>query len=679
MKIKETYTHAPWQKEFFKNIQTFEKYGLEKKAAEKLLNTFLELSAKTPRPAVMESLRDESALERVGVYSQKQTEIRDFMLQFLTPLFKEFSIDGLENLSPLMPFLGKVPITLISNHLSHFDTGAIYFLLHQAGGEARRFADNLVFIAGRLVFEPDFTRLGAYMIDTLLVCSRSDMQDNPGMANLMMRINMRAFRQSQQLQKKGKVIAVFPEGTRSRTGKLITFVDAVYHYVNNKIVIPFSLEGTEKVLPPDSFLLQAAKGKATIGKPVIVGKLTSKQREQLSQSTDLRQLNVIASTENRQHLIDNLALLIGQNLHHHRHGSYRNLYIGDSDKVDEHILIQASAPEREKITVIGHSAHSTAIAMVLANKQVPIKIFINDADKAGDYNEVRTDRQHYPFFKLPNTITFTANLEQKEIQETTLWIQGAYPWDIPYYYDKLQGVLTQSEAPLLGITKGFIGPRPELILDYISRVYSIRENRMAVLSGANQPDQIVERKYTGFELVSQNTVLVQRLLPLFNTGYVSTRLALNQNDLRGVQLGGALKDIYALGVGLVDGYYEMNFGGNNDNTLFHISNAIFIEMQKLGVYLGGHPSTFYGISGLTDLMLSCFAQNAPDRQYGFEFAKKQADIHYRSPGLLGVNFLGNFLEKEKSLSQYPIFAAIHAIIAKKDNIENCLKSVMHKI
>ncbi|HRP70463.1 MAG TPA: 1-acyl-sn-glycerol-3-phosphate acyltransferase, partial [Turneriella sp.] len=206
-------TYAPWQREFFKNIDIFVKAGLKEDKAREMLIKYLKLSSETPIPKVMETFKDETKLEEVGVFTERDDKLRDFMIDFLTPMLKKFHIEGEENLQDILPLLGKYPVTLVSNHLSHFDTAAMYGLLYNHSKEARRLADSMVFIAGRLVFLADFTRLGLYTIESLLVCSKRDMTDNPGMADMMTRINMRSFRQAADLQKQGKVICIFPEGT----------------------------------------------------------------------------------------------------------------------------------------------------------------------------------------------------------------------------------------------------------------------------------------------------------------------------------------------------------------------------------------------------------------------------------------------------------------------------------
>ncbi len=674
MAEKEGGTHAPWQREFFKNIENFVKYGISEERARELLMKFLKLSGETPMPKVMESFREPTALEEVGVYTQKIPFIRDFMTEFFQPLMRNFHIEGKENLPHIVGLRGKFPMVLISNHVSHFDTVAIYNLLYKEGGAARELADNLVFIAGRLAFEPDFTRLGLYMINTLLVCSKRDMADNPGMADLMTRINMRSFRQSQQLQKQGKVIAIFPEGTRSRTGKLINFVDTVYHYVANKVIIPVSLEGTEKVLPAGTFMFNAAHGKLSIGKPILVGKLPSKLMDELPDYVDRLEMPS-GSGDKKQFIIDNLALLIGQNLHRHRHGTYRNLYRGDATSPDANELIAIPRAPVEQIAVIGHSPYSTAAATILANKKVRVRIYIDEAEKAEYFNERNLDADNYPIFKLPPNIEFTS--ESADLEDATIFINGVRPWELDRYYGPIKDRLAKSQAPIINMVKGFTGSQYGLVTEDLEKIYGVDQSRMAVVAGANYPDQILERKISGFEVAARNPDMVGHLAKLFSTGYVFTRPAVNPDDVRGLQLGGALKNIYALGVGLLDGYYEINLGGNSDNALFHISNRIFREMSTIGVELGGKESTFEGLSGLTDLMLSCFGQDAHDRQYGHDLVYGTADPEYKSAGLMGIKHLSQLIRIDPE--KYPVAWAIYSVTLGGVDFEKILSEMTYRL
>lgn len=663
-------TLGRWYKEFFENIHLFVKSGLTQEEAKKILEEFLVLSNATPKPRVMEIFSDPSKLEEVGVLTEMNPKPREFMLRFLDPIMKKFKVEGVENLDLLNPVLGKIPVTLISNHLSHLDAPAIFALLYGAGEQGRKIAERLVFIAGRLAFEPDFTRLGLYMFGTLLVCSKKDMSDNPSLSDIMTKINMRAFRQSQKLQNDGNIISIFPEGTRSRDGRLMPFVDTVYHYVANKIVLPISLEGTDKILPTSGFLFNQATGKLTIGKPVLVGDLSKKQMEHFPDN--LEQIQFPGKGDKKQFLIDNLALLVGSNLNKHQHGTYRNLYKGD--EIKQNILIQVPDKPKEEIVILGSSNMSVAVGTLLANKEVRVKIFHPNEEECKRSNEENRDIIHYPIYKLPPNMEFTA--DPSVCREATIFIQGTNPWQMDEVYPHIKDEIQKSNAPIVNVIKGFTGSNQGLILEDLQNIFGIDPSRLGVLSGANYPDQIMERKISGFEIATNHEDLQNRSLSLFNTGYIFSRPAVNPMDTKGVQLGGALKTVFALAMGLVEGYFKKNLGGNVDNTLFHISNRFFNEMVSVGTALGGKPETFQGLSGLTDFMLACFGSDTRDRKYGYDVANGTVPEKITN-GFYGLKVLPNLIEIDPE--KYPILSASYMTVIQKADFDKIAIQLQEKL
>ncbi|MCB1156409.1 MAG: 1-acyl-sn-glycerol-3-phosphate acyltransferase [Leptospiraceae bacterium] len=669
-------TLGRWQKEFFENIHTFIKSGISYDKAKSILEKFLYLSSTTSKPEVMNIFKHPEQLDEIGVHTKSKEDLRQFMMQFLTPIMKNFKVEGTENLKLVKKIMGKVPVTLISNHLSHLDAPAIFQLLYNSGHHGKDVANNIVFIAGRLAFEPDFTRLGLYMFDTLLVCSKRDMADNPSLSDLMTKINMRAFRASQKLQQSGHILSIFPEGTRSRDGRLMPFVDTVYHYVANKVVLPISLEGTDKILPTSGFLFNPAKGKLVIGKPVLVGELSPKLKEHLPKDFD--EIPFPSSGDKKQFLIDNLALLVGSNLSKHKHGTYRNLYSGDKHKTSENVLIQVPEKPKERVVAIGSSNMSIAISTVMSNKNATITIYDPNEDYIKKCSEERRDIEHYPIFKLPPNILFSS--DPSVIDTASILIQGTNPWEMDRVYPQIKDRVKKSEAPIVNIIKGFTRTGNGLIIDELIKDYGISEERLIAAAGAGYPDQIMERKISGFEVAATNTENIPRLMRLLSTSYIFIRPAMVETDIRGVILGGSLKTIYALSMGIVEGIYKENLGGNVDNTLFHLSNRFFKELVKVGVKLGGNEKTFTGLSGLTDFMLACFGTDNRDRKYGYDLATGY-EVGYepekKSRGVYSLEAIEKMIKLD--FDELPILTGTYELVIEHKPFEEVVAKLQSKL
>jgi len=663
-------TVGRWQKEFFENIHIFVKSGMAEDDARKLLENFLIRSGSTPIPPVMNIFKEPETLEKIGVYTEGNESAREFMINFLNPIMSNFKVVGLENLELIDKVIGKYPVTLISNHLSHLDAPGIFHLLYTSGELGKKIAEKIVFIAGRLAFEPDFTRLGLYMFGTLLVCSKRDMSDNPSLSDLMTKINMRAFRLSQKLQSDGKIISIFPEGTRSRDGRLMPFVDTVYHYVANKVVIPISLEGTDKILPTSGFLFNAARGKLVIGKPVLVGDIKRKAGGEILD--ELEHIEFPEIGDKKQFLIDNLALLVGSNLSKHKHGIYRNLYNADRP-IKENVLIQSIPKPEETIVVIGQSYRSTATATILANKNVEVIIYNPDNEVTEVCNSEHRDIVNFPLFKLPPNIKFSSDPEI--IKKATLFIQSTNPWQFDTVYPSIQSELNKNKSVIVNVVKGF-SSSPRGLISYDLEEMGIEKNRLAVAAGAGYPEQMMERKISGLEIAAIDTSQIPRLVRLFSTGYIFSRPALIEHDIIGVQLGGALKSVYALVMGMIEGYFKDALGGDVDNTLFHLSNRFFREMVDIGIILGGKEITFNGLSGLTDFMLSCFGADSHDRKFGYDLVNGITPKKVTS-GSFGIKVISNLLRLD--FEKYPIMTAAHEVVVNNADGEEMIMIIQERL
>ncbi len=260
-----------WKDQFLQSKEALIAAGLNDSDAAALLDKYLQRSSELPLPEILQEGKGQAVLDAQGPGISKRADILELMMQILSPLLARFELKGTEHLKAIMPHFGKRPMVIVSNHLSHFDTALLYALMLN-NPEAKPLADGLVFLAGRLVYASDFSRVATHMFDTLLVSSPRDMQGNPELAGFFKKLNLRSFRDSRKLYEKKKILALFPEGTRSRSGQLGTFHEAIFNYLNGSIVLPVALVGSDAILKAETYTFQFASGSMTLCKPWFVGK-----------------------------------------------------------------------------------------------------------------------------------------------------------------------------------------------------------------------------------------------------------------------------------------------------------------------------------------------------------------------------------------------------------------------
>jgi 1-acyl-sn-glycerol-3-phosphate acyltransferase len=226
------------------------------------------------------------------------------MLRLLAPIMSQVEIRGGENLQALAGLVGKVPITLVSNHISHLDAPTIFWALWNASGPGPELAERLLFLVGLFVSRSQFARVGLSLFSSLLVCSPRDINERHELRHLMGRINHRAFREARGLQAAGRVLAFFPEGTRSPDGQRQPFLGSLYRYLADTIVIPIRLDNLHGLLPNSGLVFQKASASLNIGRPVIVGDLPDVA---VAIPDSMQRIEGVGEDRTRQAVMDELA------------------------------------------------------------------------------------------------------------------------------------------------------------------------------------------------------------------------------------------------------------------------------------------------------------------------------------------------------------------------------------
>lgn len=265
----------------------------------------------------------------------------------------------------------------------------------------------------------------------------------------------------------------------------------------------------------------------------------------------------------------------------------------------------------QHVAVIGAGAWGTALARHLAEKQVPVCLWAHEPEVVQAIQLRRENAVYLPGVLLPPTLSAT-NVLADAITGADCLIFAVPSHVARPVLSRIATVLPQP-IPFVSATKGIEEETLALVTQVMQAVLPAHMHEsLLVLSGPSFASEVSRGKPTALCLAGQDAGVVKAIQSLFMTPNFRVYA---DDDLTGVQLGGALKNVMALAAGVVDG---LELGHNARAALITRGLA---EMIRLGVAMGADPRTFYGLSGVGDLILTCTGPLSRNHSVGVRLGK----------------------------------------------------------
>ena len=258
-----------------------------------------------------------------------------------------------------------------------------------------------------------------------------------------------------------------------------------------------------------------------------------------------------------------------------------------------------------KAAVLGAGSWGTTFAQVLCDAGTPVTLWARRADIAESINGLHQNPQYLPEVTLPPTLTATT--------DAAVALQGADLVVLAVPAQTLRSGLT-AWAPLIpegslliSLMKGIELGSNTRMSEVMIEVLDVPQSRVAVVSGPNLAPEIARRQFAASVVACSDEMSARLLQRACHTGYFRPYW---NTDVLGCELGGTVKNIIALAVGVAVAL------GLGDNTKAMLITRGLAEMARLGEAMGADPRTFAGLAGMGDLVASCSSPLARNRRFG---------------------------------------------------------------
>ena len=319
------------------------------------------------------------------------------------------------------------------------------------------------------------------------------------------------------------------------------------------------------------------------------------------------------------------------------------------------------------VTVLGGGSFGTVIANIIANNWYLVKLWVRSEDLVSEINNDQLNNFYLPGYKLNKSILATSSMADA-VSDTGL-IFLAVPSSSFRSVAEEVIEFAAPDVPLISTTKG-IEERSFQLMSQILLEIDPRA-RVGVLSGPNLAKEIARNQYSGTVIASDDKVVRSMVMDVLKSEFF--RVYAN-DDMYGVELGGSLKNIYAVIAGIAS---ELGMGHNTNSLIVTRGLA---EMARFGRELGADPMTFLGLSGVGDLVVTCSSPMSRNFRFGSLLGR---GLSYRqaedSVGQVveGINTLKVVFERAEKLNIHmPLAEGLFHIVFNGEIVESIIPSLM---
>ena len=323
--------------------------------------------------------------------------------------------------------------------------------------------------------------------------------------------------------------------------------------------------------------------------------------------------------------------------------------------------------DKQSVCVLGGGSFGTALANIMAKNGHQVSQWMRNEEQVEEINLTGLNSRYLPNAPLHQELLATSNLEEAIRTSNTIFVSIPSK-SFEQVVERIKPLLTPNQV-LISTTKGFNPNRFELMSDILKR-NGVTE-RIGVLSGPNLAKEIAAGHLTGSVIASDDDALRTTVIGLLKS---RTFRVYENHDSTGVELAGALKNIYAIVCGLAK---AMKVG---ENTMAMIMTRSLAEMSRFAVHFGANPMTFLGLAGMGDLIATCTSPLS--RNYRVGFALGSGEELEKAIGAIGevaegVNTLKMVVEEADKHGLYmPLASGLYKLIFDNASLDSLIGSMM---